>query len=93
MYLTNPNPEFTRLVVRTPAGMMFWAGTCSDPEATCAGCKYYGYTSVLRDSAGNAIETPGHPTSCALYYKHTGKSGKSISPKTSACKYFENKQS
>jgi len=77
-YLTNLNPKLERLVQRTPMGMMFWAGTCNDPDATCAGCKHYSYT--------------GHPTSCALYYKHTGKLGKSISPKTPACKYFENKQ-
>ena len=92
MRLTNPNPELSRLVVQTPEGMMFWAGTCADPDTTCADCKHYGYTTVVRNDAGNAIDTHKYPTSCALYHKHTGRHGKSSSPKTSACKYFENRE-
>ena len=41
-YLTNPNPELASLTRQTPKGMMYWSGTCSDPEATCGSCKYYG---------------------------------------------------
>jgi hypothetical protein len=36
---------------------MFWAGTRSDPNATCFDCKHYGYICVVRNDAGNAIET------------------------------------
>ena len=82
MYLTNPNPEFTRPVVRTPEGMMFWAGTCSDPKATCGGCKHYDHD----------INTRKHLGSCALYQRYTERLGKNFSSKTPACKYFENKQ-
>ena len=92
MRLANPNPELSRLVAQTPEGMMFWAGTCADPDTTCADCKHYGYTIVVHNEAGNAIDTRNHPTSCALYHKHTGRHGKSFDPKTPACKYFENRE-
>jgi hypothetical protein len=91
MYLTNPNPEFARLVQQTPEGMMFWSGTCIDRNATCAQCRHYGYTFVVRNDAGNAVDTRKYPSSCALYHKHTGRHGKPFDPKTPACKYFEKK--
>jgi hypothetical protein len=91
--LTNPNPGLARLIRQTPEGMMFWAGTCTDQDTTCADCKHYGYTSVVRNDAGNAIDTHKHPTSCALYHKHTGRHGKSFDPKMPACKYFETRES
>ena len=93
LYLTNPNPDLARLVARTPkSSMMHWSGGCSDPSATCGGCKHYGFTEVIRDDVGNAITTQSHPTSCALYYKHMSKAGKSLYRGTLACKYFEAKK-
>jgi hypothetical protein len=90
-HLTVSNPELDRLIRRTPAGMMFWSGTCTDPAATCGGCQHYGYQTVIRDDAGNALSTRKRPTSCALYKKHTERDGASLDPKTPACKYHEAK--
>jgi hypothetical protein len=92
MYLTNPNPELERLIRQTPEGMMFWSGTCIDPHITCTDCKHYGYTTVVRNDAGNMVDTHKYPTSCALYHKHTGRHGKLFDPKTPACKYFETRE-
>jgi hypothetical protein len=33
--------------------MMFWAER-SDANATCGGCKHFGYSTVVRNEAGNA---------------------------------------
>jgi hypothetical protein len=93
LYLTNPNPELARLVARTPKGaMMHWAGSCSDANATCAGCQHYGFTEVIRNKAGDTIKTVNHPAGCALYYKYMKKAGKPLKQDTAACKYFESKQ-
>jgi hypothetical protein len=92
MYLTNPDPEFARLVRQTPEScMMFWSGTCSDPDATCSGCKHFGYEGVVRKRNGTT-GTRKHPSSCALYHKHTGRHGKPFDPKTPACKYYAPKK-
>jgi hypothetical protein len=90
--LTAPNKELNRLVRQTPEGMMFWSGTCSDPTATCGGCRHFGYEVVIRNEAGNAVDTRGYPNSCALYRKYTGRHGKPFDEKTAACKYFEFRQ-
>jgi hypothetical protein len=90
--LTAPNPELDRLIRRTPAGMMFWSGTCADPAATCGGCKHYGYEAVTRNEAGNVVCARKYNTSCALYKKHAGQHGASLDPKTLACKYFAARQ-
>jgi len=92
-YLTAPNVELDRLVRQTPPGMMYWSGTSADPKAACGGCRHYGYDSVVRDDAGNALTTHKHPSSCALFHKHTEHHGKALPPVTLACKYFEAKQS
>jgi len=88
-YLTSPDPEFDRRARRTPKGMMYWAGTCSDPAATCGGCRHYGYMSVIRNASGNAIRTIAHATGCGLYHKYTGRHGAEVKRTTPACKYFE----
>ena len=94
IHLTKPNPELARMVARTPPGMMFWSGTSSDPKATCAGCKYFGYSEVIRNEAGNAVNTISHPAGCALYFRRMGKPVKKpLRRDTPACKYFEPKQS
>jgi hypothetical protein len=87
--LTYANQELERLVRRTPEGMMFWSGTCADPTATCSGCRHFGYDTVVRDAAGNALTAHKRPTSCALYKKHMERDGAPLDPKTPACKYFE----
>jgi hypothetical protein len=90
-HLTVPSKELDRLIRQTPPqSMMFWAGTCADPAATCGGCQHYGYESVTRNKAGDAVETHKHPASCALYKKHhwAGRDGKPFDPATRACKYF-----
>ena len=92
-HLTKPNAELSRLIARTPEGMMFWSGTRGDPSATCSGCKYFGFTEVIRNGAGNEIDSVGHPSKCELYFRHIGKpSKKPIRPDTAACKYFEAKR-
>lgn len=90
-YLTTSNRDLDRLIRQTPEGMMFWAGTCADPTATCAGCRHYGFDAVTRNDAGNAMTTCRYSTRCSLYRKHTGQPGASLDPKTPACKYFEAK--
>jgi hypothetical protein len=95
LYLTIANPELERLVRQTPpeGGMMFWAGTCSDPGATCGGCKHYGFYEDVRNDAGDRIATPHHPRKCRLYYEHMGKpSKKPLWKGTPACKYFESRK-
>lgn len=90
--LTVSNPGTDHLIRQTPPGMMFWAGSWTDPSATCGGCKHFGYETVMRNEAGNAVSTRKFPSSCALYKKYCGRDGKSFSPTTTACKYFEAKQ-
>lgn len=87
-YLTNPNPEFSRLVAQTRRGMFFWSGTCTDPDATCAGCRHFGYEGVARKRNGTS-GTRKYPKSCALVHQYTGKHGTPFDPQTPACKYFE----
>ena len=94
--LTAPNQELDRLVRQTPPGMMFWAGTCADPTATCSGCKHYGGNAfTVRNDAGNAVTSRKQrkppKECCALYKQHTGRRGKPFDPKTPACKYYEAK--
>lgn len=91
-YLIAPNQELDRLIRQTPQGMMFWAGTCSDANATCGGCKHFGYSTVVRNEAGNAVSARKYPASCSLYKKNTARDGKALDQKTPACKYFETKQ-
>jgi len=91
-YLSAPNDEFDRLVRRTPPGMMFWAGTCTDPKATCGGCQHFGYSVPIRNSAGNALETREYPSRCALFNKHTKEHSKKLPAGTPACRYFEPKK-
>jgi hypothetical protein len=92
-YLTTPNSGFDEMVRRTPTGMMFWSGTCSDPAATCEDCRHYGFEIAIRNAQGNVVSTREYLTRCALYQKHTGDVGDSIARTTPACKYFEAKQS
>ena len=91
MYLTKPNTELARLSERTPPGMMFWAATSSDPDATCSGCKHYGYSEVICNAAGNTIKTIDHPAGCALFFRRMNKPGGRLNRETPACKYFEAK--
>jgi hypothetical protein len=92
-YLTDCGSVPNRVARRTPPGMMFWSGTCSDPNATCGGCKHYGFSEVVRGRDGNVRSTVNHPTKCALYYKQMGEPAKKpIERNTPACKYFEAKQ-
>jgi hypothetical protein len=68
LHLTSIDPALDRLIRQTPEGMMFWAGTCADPAATCGGCVHYGYESVVRHkNTGDALRTSKHPHSCALF--------------------------
>ena len=92
IYLTSPNPDLDRLIRQTPPGMMFWSGTCTDPGATCGGCRHYGYVITVRNDAGNAVTTRKRPTACALYHKHMARDGGTLDPKTPACKYHESKK-
>jgi hypothetical protein len=87
------NLELDQLIRGTPPGsMMFWSGTCTDPTATCGSCKFFGYQTVVRNEAGNAVSTSKFSSSCLLYKKHCGRDGKPFDPATKACKYFEAKQ-
>jgi hypothetical protein len=88
LHLVSSNPRLDQLIRQTPKGMMFWSGTCSDPDATCGGCEHYGYTTVTRNAAGNTADVHRYPASCALYQKHTGQHGDKLSKNTPACKYF-----
>lgn len=90
--LTSANPELDRQIRQTPAGMMFWAGTCPDPKATCGACTYFGYEVPVRNSAGNAVTARKYPARCELYWKHTKRHGDTFSAATSACKYFAKKK-
>jgi hypothetical protein len=90
--LTAPNLELDRLIRRTPAGMMHWSGTCSDPAATCSACKHFGFETVQRNDAGNAVGARKYPERCALYKKRTGELGAKFPGSTLACKYFEKKK-
>ena len=89
-HLTGPNPELDRMIRQTPAGMMFWSGS-NNSSSTCSGCKYFGFSIVERDSAGNAINTKKCPDRCELYWKYTGKVSKPFPGSTLACKYYEAK--
>jgi hypothetical protein len=89
--LVSSNPRLDQLIRQTPKGMMFWSGTCSDPDATCGGCEYYGYTTVTHNAAGVA-DVYKYPARCALYQKHTGQHGDVLYARTTACKYFHTKQ-
>ena len=91
-HLTAPNAELERLIRQTPEGMMFWAGTCNDPSATCGGCQHFGFEIAIRNEAGNAVDSRKYPRSCVLYHKHAGRPGPGLSPEISACKYFQAKQ-
>jgi hypothetical protein len=93
LYLTIANPDLERLVRQTPEGMMFWAGTCTDPKATCGDCKYYGFYQDVRNAAGDRVASPHHPTKCKLYYMRMGApSKKPLWKGTPACKYFESRK-
>jgi hypothetical protein len=85
--------ELDHMIKRTPRGMMFWSGTCSDPAATCEGCRHYGFETAIRNAYGNVVSTRECGTRCALYHKHTGEIGDSLHRTTPACKYFEAKAS
>lgn len=78
-YLAVPDPELDRLVKKTPPGMMYWSGTCSDPTATCGKCRYFGYE----------VDTHKYPAGCALFHSRTRQHRKPLPPDTLACKYFE----
>jgi hypothetical protein len=91
-HLTTPDPELNRLVKRTPPGMMYWSGTCTDLKATCGACHHFGYSVVVRNDAGNAINTSKYPDRCALAHSYTKKHGERLPQDTPACKYFEHKQ-
>lgn len=90
--LTPSTPELDRLVRQTPAGMMYWSGTCPDPSATCGDCRHYGYETATRNEAGNVVDTCEYPFCCALYKKHTVHRGEMVHRLTPACKYFEPRQ-
>jgi hypothetical protein len=92
-HLTTSNQELDLLVRQTPKGMMYWAGTCTDPVATCGGCSHYGYEDVIRDDAGNALNTRKYPSRCALFHSYTKQHGNPLPQNTPACKYFVTKQS
>jgi hypothetical protein len=89
-HLTTPNSDFDDMA---PTGMMFWSGTCSDPVATCEGCRHYGFETAIRNRSGNVVSTREYSTRCALYHKHTREIGDSLHRTTPACKYFEAKTS
>jgi hypothetical protein len=82
-FLTDVSTVSPRAVRETPAGMMFWAGSCSDPKARCGGCKHYG--------RGDEPARKGRFDGCSLYRKHMGV-GYKLDKNTLACKYFESKQ-
>ena len=87
--LTVANPDLDILIKRTPAqAMMFWAGTCLDPNAKCGACRFFGYETAVRNDAGNVVHTNKFPSSCLLYKEHTGRDGKPFPASTPACKYF-----
>ena len=90
--LTVPNPGLGRQRAQTPKGMMHWAGTCSDPDAKCAGCRFYGYTKNDRNDAGIVIDTRNYRDGCVLYHNRVGRYEPFYS-QTPACKYFEAKPS
>lgn len=90
--LTALDQDLDRLIRQMPEGMMFWSGTCTDPTATCNGCRHYGYEVVTRNEAGNIVSAHTYNTRCALFKKHTGHDGASLHPKTPACRYFEARQ-
>jgi hypothetical protein len=82
-YFTSPNPELGRLIARTPRGMMYWSGTCSDPKATCGECKHYGRDAPPSKSKSTSLD-------CALYRERMGV-GYKFDRSTQACRYFEEK--
>jgi len=88
-HLTSSDPELDRKIRATPAGMMYWAGTCSDPTATCSKCKHFGFSVVQRNDAGNTISVKEHANRCALVWKYTSKIGAVFPGSTPACKYHE----
>jgi hypothetical protein len=91
-HLTAPDPELARLIRQTPPeSMMHWSGTCADPTAVCGGCRHFGYETVARNDAGDAVVTHKFSTRCALYRKYTGRHGKPFNQNTPACKYFQAK--
>jgi hypothetical protein len=90
-HLTESNPELDRMIKQTPPGMMHWSGTCTDPAATCEGCKHYGFEIAIRNAAGNVVSTRKCLARCALYRKYTGKVGDTLPRTTPAYKYFEAK--
>jgi hypothetical protein len=91
-HLTSAGAELDRKIKATPPGMMYWAETCSDPAATCSGCRHFGFSIVQRNDAGNAISVKKHPDRCALVWKYTNKPGAAFCGLTPACKYFESRQ-
>ncbi len=81
--LTTPNPELQQPIRRTPPGMAYWAGTHTDPTATCSACAHFIKSTGKAKNKGR----------CGRYRDFTGRDGDQFDGGTRACKYFEKMES
>lgn len=83
--LTVIDPALERAEMATAPGMAFWAGSGPD-GAKCGGCVFYGYS--YQKTNGDATKKT---SSCAKFWKATGRHGGSLDKAQVGCKYFERK--
>jgi hypothetical protein len=58
----------------------------------CASCASWGYDKVIRDSAGNAVDTIRRTRCCAKYHELTGLHGAPVPSHALACRHYHQKK-